>query len=101
MFSYREEDVVAALERACRAVAYPKATRVGQSSEFVSRDLDLWAYQKGAILDFSRTGNSLIVSLNRKFQAECVNVHWFMSLDRSLEKMDGVRTIKRSGLTAR
>jgi transposase InsO family protein len=29
---------------------------VDQGSEFISRDLDLWAYQKGVILDFSRPG---------------------------------------------
>ena len=43
-FSYRAEDVVATLERACvRATGYPKTIRVDQGSEFVSRDLDLWA----------------------------------------------------------
>lgn len=52
-FSYRGEDVVAALEGACRKVGYPKTIRVDQGSEFVSRDLDLWAYQKGVELDFS------------------------------------------------
>ncbi|MGY3424000.1 transposase InsO family protein [Bradyrhizobium sp. F1.13.4] len=28
--------------------------RVDQGSEFISRDLDIWAYQKGVVLDFSR-----------------------------------------------
>ncbi len=46
-FSYRGEDVVATLERVCRQVGYPKTIRVDQGTEFVSRDLDLWAYQKG------------------------------------------------------
>ncbi|MET4279000.1 transposase InsO family protein [Bradyrhizobium sp. F1.2.2] len=30
--------------------------RVDQGSEFISRDLDIWAYQKGVVLDFSRPG---------------------------------------------
>ena len=42
-FSYRGEDVVQTLERVCRIVGYTKAIRVDQSSEFISRDLDLWA----------------------------------------------------------
>ena len=46
-FSYRAEDVVATLERVCVATGYPKTIRVDQGSEFVSRDLDLWAYAKG------------------------------------------------------
>ena len=53
-FSYRAEDVVATLEWVCIASGYPKTIRVDQGSEFVSRDLDLWAYTKGVTLDFSR-----------------------------------------------
>ncbi len=55
-FSYRGEDVVAMLEKACRQFGYPKTIRVDNSSEFISRDMDLWAYQRGVILDFSRPG---------------------------------------------
>ena len=31
----------------------PRSIRVDQGSEFISRDLDLRAYQKGIVLDFS------------------------------------------------
>ena len=53
---YRAADVVATLESVCRAMGYPRAIRVDQGSEFVSRDLDLWAYQNDVTLDFSRPG---------------------------------------------
>jgi putative transposase len=73
-FSYRGEDVVLTLERICKTVGYPKTIRVDHGSEFVSRDLDLWAYQKGVVLDFSRPGkptdNSFIESFNGKFRSE-------------------------------
>jgi putative transposase len=46
-FSYRGEDVVATLEQACRKIGYPKTIRVDNGSEFISRDMDLWAYQRG------------------------------------------------------
>jgi putative transposase len=39
-FSYRGEDVVATLERACSRIGYPKTIRVDQGSEFISRDID-------------------------------------------------------------
>jgi putative transposase len=52
-FSYRAEDVVSTLERVCRTVGYPRGIRVGQGREFVSRDLDLWAYAHGVTFDFS------------------------------------------------
>lgn len=55
-FSYRAEDVVAALEQACAVLGYPKTIRVDHGTQFVSRDLDLWAYAKGVTLDFSRPG---------------------------------------------
>ena len=90
--SYRGEDVVQTLERVCKILGYPKTIRVDQGSEFVSRDLDLWAYHKGVILDFSRPGkptdNSFIESFNGKFRAECLNTHWFMNLDDARSKME-------------
>ena len=45
-FSYRGEDVVQTLERVCRRSATRQTIRVDQGSEFISRDLDLWAYHK-------------------------------------------------------
>ncbi|MDT3382345.1 IS3 family transposase [Labrys neptuniae] len=91
-FSYRGEDVVATLERACRSVGYPRTIRVDQGSEFISRDLDLWAYQRGVELDFSRPGkptdNAFIESFNGKFRSECLNAHWFLTLDDARLKME-------------
>ena len=55
-FTFRGTEVVEVLERACKEVGFPATIRVDQGSEFVSRDLDLWAYQRGVTLDFSRPG---------------------------------------------
>ena len=55
-FTFRGADVVAVLERVCKEVGFPATIRVDQGTEFVSRDLDLWAYQRGVTLDFSRPG---------------------------------------------
>ena len=55
-FSYRAEDVVATLEQVCAGIGYPRAIRVDQGSEFISRDLDLRAYANDGTLDFSRPG---------------------------------------------
>lgn len=74
-FSYRAEDVVRALEQVCPKIGYPKTIRVDQGSEFVPRDLDLWAYAKGVTLDFSRPGkptdNAYIEAFNGRIRAEC------------------------------
>ena len=91
-FSYRAEDVVMTLEKVCGHVGYPKTIRVDQGSEFVSRDLDLWAYAHGVTLDFSRPGkptdNAFIEAFNSKLRAECLNAHWFMGLDDARSKME-------------
>jgi putative transposase len=93
--SYRGEDVVQILERVCRQVGYPTTIRVDQGSEFVSRDLDLWAYTRGVTLDFSRPGkptdNAFIEAFNGRFRAECLNAHWFMSLEDARQKMEAWR----------
>jgi putative transposase len=94
-FSYRGEDVVATLERVCGAIGYPKTIRVDQGSEFISRDLDLWAYQKGVTLDFSRPGkptdNAFIEAFNGRLRHECLNAHWFLALDDAREKLEAWR----------
>ena len=64
-------------------------------SEFISRDLDLWAYANDVILDFSRPGkptdNGFIEAFNSKLRAECLNAHWFMSLADAREKLEDWR----------
>ena len=69
--------------------------RVDQGTEFVSRDLDLWAYQRGVTLDFSRPGkptdNAFIEAFNSRFRAECLNANWFMSLADAQEKLEDWR----------
>jgi putative transposase len=94
-FSYRGEDVVRTLETVCTRIGHPKTIRVDQGSEFISRDLDLWAYQRGVTLDFSRPGkptdNAFIEAFNGRFRAECLNAHWFLSLADAAEKLEDWR----------
>jgi putative transposase len=94
-FSYCADDVVRTLERVCPQIGYPKTIRVDQGSEFISRDLDLWAYAKGLTLDFSRPGkptdNAYIEAFNGRFRAERLNTHWFLTLADAAEKMEDWR----------
>lgn len=59
-------------------------------AEFISRDLDLWAYVHDVVLDFSRPGkstdNALIEAFNGRFRAECLNARWFLSALTTLGK---------------
>lgn len=94
-FSYRGENVVETLERVCREIGYPETIRVDQGSEFISRDLDLWAYQNDVTLDFSRPGkptdNAFIEAFNGRLRAECLNTHWFLTLADAREKLEDWR----------
>ena len=94
-FNFSGADVVRVLEGVCKQVEFPATIRVDQGSEFVSRDLDLWAYQRGVTLEFSRPGrptdNAFIESFNGKFRAECLNAHWFMTLDDARRKCEAWR----------
>ncbi|WP_211659330.1 integrase core domain-containing protein, partial [Paracoccus indicus] len=79
---------------------YDRGTKGGQvrgdnGTEFVPRDLVLWAYAKGATLDFSRPGkpkdNGFIEVFNSKLRSECLNAHWFMSPSDAGEKLEDWR----------
>jgi putative transposase len=91
-FTYKGEDVVATLEEVCGKVGYPSTIRVDNGSEFISRDLDLWAYVNKVTLDFSRPGkptdNAFIEAFNSKFRQECLNAHWFLTLADAREKVE-------------
>ncbi len=104
-FSCRGEDVVATLERVCRTVGYPKAIQVDPSSEFISRDLDLWAYAKGVTLDSlvpgKPTDNAFAEAFNSRVRAECMNAHWFLTLADAREKVGGLAQILQRGEAAR
>ena len=62
------------------------------SMEYISKALDLWAYENGATLDFFRPGkpsdNAYIESFNGSFRDECLNVNWFLPLMDALEKIE-------------
>jgi transposase InsO family protein len=55
----------------------PKFLFCDNGSEFTSQAMDLWAYQNGMKIDFSRPGkptdNAFVESFNGTFRAECLN----------------------------
>jgi putative transposase len=89
------DDVVQTLEGVVRERGKPNTIRVDNGPEFVSKSLDLWAYWNGVQLDFSRPGkptdNAFIESFNGKFREECLNQHWFISLDDAQETIEAWR----------
>ena len=101
--SYRGADVVATLERIASAYGRPKRIRVDNGPEFISKELDLWAWLHGVALDFSRPGKPtdnactmpstlrMPLSFNSRFREECLNAYWFLSLDDARLKCEAWR----------
>jgi len=73
----------------------PKLLFCDNGSEFSSQAMDLWAYQNGAKIDFSRPGkltdNAFIESFNGTFRDECLNVHGFESLTEAKQLIEAWR----------
>lgn len=91
----RGMDVVKELERITAMRGPPKVIRVDNGPEFISKAVDTWAYWNKVKLDFIRPGrptdNALIEFFNGRFRQECLNEHWFPSLEDSQEKIEAWR----------
>lgn len=73
----------------------PERIFLDNGPEFIGKVLDRWAYENGVTLDFSRPGkptdNAFIESFNGSFRDECLNAHWFLSLQDAREKIEAWR----------
>ncbi len=92
----RGEDVVQILDGLqIRYGRVPEKIRVDNGPEFISKALDHWAYQNKVILDFSRPGkptdNAYVERFNGRFRDECLNTHWFLSLEDARAKIEAWR----------
>lgn len=78
-------DVVTILERLTRQHGYPKRIKVDNGPEFISKDVNRWRYWNHVELDFSRPGtpsdNTVVEAFNSRLRQECLNEHWFLSLE--------------------
>ena len=78
------DDLVDTMEHIKSMRGTPRRIQVDNGSEFISKALDLWAYENEVTLDFSRPGkptdNPFIESFNGSFRDECLNLNWFANL---------------------
>lgn len=86
------EQVVSVVRELAARCGAPRRIQTDNGSEFISKALDKWAYEQGVTMDFSRPGrptdNPFIESFNGSFRDECLNIHWFLSLDDAREKIE-------------
>lgn len=73
----------------------PGRIQVDNGSEFTSKALDQWAYRNAVQLDFIRPGkpieNAVIESFNGRLRDECLNQHWFASLEEARGALESWR----------
>jgi putative transposase len=94
-FSMSGHKVAAALDRCLAGGAMPTSLTVDHGTEFTSKALEEWAWQRGIKLDFTRPGkpmdNGHIESFNGRLRDECLNVNQFLSIDDAREKIEAWR----------
>ena len=90
--SLKGSHVVEVLNRIRARRGVPKRLYCDNGSEFSSQIMDLWAYQNGVRIDFSRPGkptdNAYIETFNGTLRAECLDAHWFGTLAEAKERIE-------------
>ena len=79
--------VVEVLERLAENRSLPGLITVDNGPEFAGSALDAWAYRRGIQLHFIEPGkpvqNAYVESFNGRFRDECLNEHWFPTLEEA------------------
>jgi putative transposase len=79
--------VVQVLDEIALERGYPQRMTVDNGPEFRSRALDMWAYAHGVELVFIDAGkpaqNAIVESFNGRMRDECLNLHWFRTVDEA------------------
>jgi putative transposase len=87
--------VVRLLERLRLERGLPDRIVIDHGTEFTSKTLDQWAYEHKVTLHFITPGrpmeNGYIESFHGKFREECLNEHWFLTLDDARETIENWR----------
>ena len=87
--------VIRVLERQRLERGLPERIVIDHGTEFTSKALDQWAYEHKVRLHFITPGrpteNGYIESFHGKFREECLNEHWFLTLDDARETIENWR----------
>lgn len=83
------------LDRLAETRGLPEVIRTDNGPEFAGKALDEWAYRNRVRLDFIRPGkpveNAYVESFNGKLRDECLNQHWFTTLQAARQIIEDWR----------
>ncbi len=87
--------VVRALDELGEIRGLPDVIVIDNGPEFAGQALDEWAYRRRVHLHFITLGkpveNAYIESFNGKLREECLNLHWFKTIEEAQEKIEAWR----------
>ena len=87
--------VVRVLERLAEVGRVPRTIVPDNGTGFTSKAVDQWANRRGVRLRFIDPGkptqNAYVESFNGKFRDECLNQHWFVSLEEARARIEDWR----------
>jgi putative transposase len=91
-YSLTGRRVVEVLERVSSNYGRPQVIKCDNGPEFISRAVDERAYRNGVKLEFSRPGKptdkAYIESFNGRMRQECLDQHWFETLEEARGKIE-------------
>ncbi len=91
-FSLTGKRVVEVLEKVAKGNGKPQVVKCDNGPEFISRAVDERAYRRRVKQDVSRPGkpkdNAYIKSFNGRFRQECLDQHWFSSIEEARQKIE-------------
>ncbi len=95
-FSISGERMSRYLDELAEVEGYPEELVMDNGPECTSKAMFLWSQRTGVKLEFIQPGkpmqNGFIESFNGKFRDECLNEHWFTSLEEAREIIEQWRT---------
>jgi putative transposase len=87
--------VVRVLNRLALIHGLPEVILVDNGTEVTSKAFDQWAYDNGVQIDYARPGkptdNAYIESFNGSLRMECLNLHWFTSIEEAQRTIEAWR----------
>ena len=82
----------------------PRVIVCDNGPEFIGRALEIWAEQNGITIHFIQPGkpvqNCYVESFNGRFRDECLNEHWFTSMEDAKEIIEAWRVNYNAGPSA-
>ena len=95
-FSISGQQVARFLDQLLEQQGKPSQIVCDNGPEFTSKALFFWSKESGVSLKFIQPGkptqNAFVESLNGKFRNECLNQHWFRSLEEARYEIGQWRT---------